>query len=107
MSGWGWGLGFWRCSRELLLTLAGVFHRQRSTCRVPQGCRLPGRALFPADLLWRWQRDDRNPQRCPLVIHLADGDMAAEDLAGTLAQAGPVTDEQEMAKGLANLEHRR
>src|SRR6187200_2587587 len=67
----------------LLWTLARAYFVVGVSAEYPQGVSFTGHGQIGRmtyyGLAWIW--DSREPRPCPLVIHLADGDMAAADLA--------------------------
>ena len=108
MSEWGYGLVVLGLllAGALLWTLARAYFVVGVYAEYPQGVSFTGHGQIGRMTYYglAWIRDDREPRPCPLVIHLADGDMAAADLAAPerlLARGWTrFTDDQELARGL-------
>ncbi len=109
MSGWGWclvllGVLF---GVYVLLTLAGEYYLGSGVhAEYPDGVSFTGGGHFSRMTYYgvAWVRDADDPRPCPLVVHLAGGDLTAADLADpdALRARGwvSVTDDAQLAAGL-------
>src|SRR4051794_10986832 len=84
MGEWGCGLAVLGLvlAGALLWVLARAYFVVGVSAEYPQGMSFTGRGPSGRITYYglAWIREDRDPRPCPLVIHLADGDLAAADL---------------------------